>query len=98
MSSSSVSSDSDQWIPYGERDEWQDVEPLEQDDGPDPVVRIAYPEKCKQNHSHKASFYRRYAERAPVYRGKFKIFFFFFLLIRQHLSKIINNSGSTETI
>lgn len=34
------------WIPYSERPEWVDVTPLEQDDGPNPVVVIAYSDKC----------------------------------------------------
>lgn len=34
------------WIPYSERKEWEDVVPLEQDDGDNPVVVIAYSEKC----------------------------------------------------
>jgi len=35
------------WIPYAERKEWADVIPLEQDDGENPVVVIAYSEKFK---------------------------------------------------
>ena len=30
------------WIPYSEREEWADVEPIAQDDGPNPVVAIKY--------------------------------------------------------
>jgi len=33
------------WVPYSTRDEWADVTPLPQDDGPSPVVRIAYTER-----------------------------------------------------
>ena len=36
-----------QWIPYSLRKEWSDVKPLEQNEGKDPVARIAYSEKCK---------------------------------------------------
>ena len=35
------------WMPYSERKEWSDVKPLEQNEGPEPVARIAYSDKCK---------------------------------------------------
>lgn len=38
---------SGEWIPYASRPEWRDVTPLEQDDGENPVVVIAYSEKCE---------------------------------------------------
>ena len=42
--------DSDQsdeyWEPFSAREEFKDLQPLPQDDGPDPVVKIAYNKQC----------------------------------------------------
>ena len=35
------------WIPYSARENWRDVQPIEQDDGPNPIVCIAYSQRCK---------------------------------------------------
>merc|ERR1712086_1212246 len=35
------------WIAYSEREEWKDVTPVPQDDGPVPVVSIAYSNRFK---------------------------------------------------
>ena len=33
------------WVPYSQRKEWLDVKPLEQNEGMEPVARIAYSDK-----------------------------------------------------
>ncbi|EFJ26706.1 hypothetical protein SELMODRAFT_228128 [Selaginella moellendorffii] len=45
-----MSSDDDEevWIPLREREEWKDVEPIPQDDGPNPVVPIAYTSQFRE--------------------------------------------------
>lgn len=47
MASDSSDDEVDNWVLYREREEWKDVTPIEQDDGPFPVVAIAYTDKCK---------------------------------------------------
>ena len=49
MASDSSEDELDNWVFYRDREEWRDVTPIEQDDGPFPVVAIAYTDKCKSN-------------------------------------------------
>lgn len=44
-SSSDEGSFGQSWVRYDQRQEWNDIEPVPQDDGPYPVVRIAYTEQ-----------------------------------------------------
>lgn len=39
--------DEQNWVFYKDRAEWNDVEPIPQDDGEEPVVAIAYSKNCK---------------------------------------------------
>ena len=53
-SSDGEGSSMDIWVPYKERQEWKDVQPVPQDDGPHPVIQIAYSDRCKDNNSYLA--------------------------------------------
>lgn len=38
------------WTLYRERPEWNDLQPVREDDGPNPVVVIAHSDRCKLFH------------------------------------------------
>lgn len=40
-------SEEEVWVFYRDREEWSDVTPIPQDDGPNSVVKIAYTDACK---------------------------------------------------
>ena len=46
MSSSPDSAPGD-WLPYSQREDWKDVTPLQQLEGPSPVVQIAYTDRFR---------------------------------------------------
>lgn len=51
MSDSNSDNESDEvpsTLPYAEQPEWSDVQPIEQDDGPNPVVKIAYSKRFSE--------------------------------------------------
>mmetsp|Transcript_7424 Transcript_7424/g.13234 ORF Transcript_7424/g.13234 Transcript_7424/m.13234 type:complete len:334 (-) Transcript_7424:25-1026(-) len=43
---------SDEFVPYAQRPEWQDVQPVPQDDGPEPVAVIRYPPGFEEVHGY----------------------------------------------
>lgn len=47
MSDSSDEDFGDKYVMYKHRKDWSDVQPLKQNDGPNPVVAIAYSERCE---------------------------------------------------
>jgi protein farnesyltransferase/geranylgeranyltransferase type-1 subunit alpha len=36
----------EEFVPFNDRPEWNDITPVEQDEGPNPIVPIAYSHEC----------------------------------------------------
>ena len=47
MADSSEDSFSEDFVFYRDREDWKDITPVPQDEGPHPIVRIAYSDRCK---------------------------------------------------
>ncbi|XP_034229394.1 protein farnesyltransferase/geranylgeranyltransferase type-1 subunit alpha-like [Prunus dulcis] len=58
------SNEEQEWVPLKNRPEWSNVLPVEQDDGLNPVVPIAYKEEFTETMNYFRAFYRA-DERSP---------------------------------
>ncbi|XP_009344369.2 protein farnesyltransferase/geranylgeranyltransferase type-1 subunit alpha-like [Pyrus x bretschneideri] len=58
------SDEEQQWVPFKNRPEWSDVIPVEQDDGPNPVVPIAYKEQFTETMNYFRAVFKA-DERSP---------------------------------
>jgi len=61
----------DDWVPYSSREDWKDINPLPQNDGPNPVVKILYKPKFTEVYDYMRAIMakREMSERALAITG-----------------------------
>ncbi|VVA31601.1 PREDICTED: farnesyltransferase/geranylgeranyltransferase [Prunus dulcis] len=102
------SDEEQEWVPLNNRPEWSDVVPVEQDDGPNPVVPIAYKEEFTETMNYFRALYRA-DERSPralqltteaikLNSGNYTVWHFRRLILKALSADLQNELDFTEDI